>query len=72
MGMKISIEHLFSLKKDRTRGHEVTLLKNQYRLDIRKYSFSQRRINEWNRLYTDIRIAHKGGSHKDENLLDSR
>ena len=32
----------FSLKKDsRTRGHEVKLVKDQYRLDIRKYSFSQ-------------------------------
>ena len=31
----------FSLKKDsRTRGHEVKLVKNQCRLDIRKYSFS--------------------------------
>ena len=36
----------FSLKKDnRTRGHEVTLVKDQCRLDIRKYSFSQRTIN---------------------------
>ena len=44
----------FSLKKDsRTRGHEVTLLKNQCRLDIRKCSFSQRTINEWNKLSTD-------------------
>ena len=33
---------LFSLKKDnRTRGHEVKLVKDQRRLDIRKYSFSQ-------------------------------
>ena len=37
----------FSLKKDsRTRGHEVQLVKDQCRLDIRKYSFSQRTINE--------------------------
>ena len=44
----------FSLKKDsRTRGHEVKLVKDQCRLDIRKYSFSQRTINEWNRLSTD-------------------
>ena len=41
----------FSLKKDsRTRGHEV---KDQCRLDIRKHSFSQRTINEWNKLSTD-------------------
>ena len=37
---------LFSLKKDsRTRGHEIKLVKDQCRLDIRKYSFSQRTIN---------------------------
>ena len=44
----------FSLKKDsRTRGHEVKLVKDQCRLDIRKHSFSQRTINEWNKLSTD-------------------
>ena len=33
----------FSLKMDsRTRGNEVTLVKDQCRLDIRKHSFSQR------------------------------
>ena len=49
---------LFSLKKDNeTRGHEITLVKDQCRLDIRKYSFSQRTINEWNKLSTDCVIA---------------
>jgi len=44
----------FSIKKDsRTRGHEVALVKDQCRLDVRKYSFSQRTINEWNRLPAD-------------------
>ena len=48
----------FSLKKDsRTRGHEVKLVKDQCRLDIRKHSFSQRTINEWNKLSTDCVIA---------------
>ena len=43
----------FSLKKDsRTRGHEVKLVNDQCRLDIRKYSFSQRTLNEWNKLST--------------------
>ena len=46
-----------SLKKDnRTRGHEVTLVKDQCRLDIRKYSFSHRIINEWNKLSIDCVI----------------
>ena len=48
----------FSLKKDsRTRGHEVILVKDQCRLDIKKYSFSQRIINEWNKLFTDFITA---------------
>ena len=43
----------FSLKKDsRTTGHEVKLVK-----DIRKYSFSQSTINEWNKLSTDCVTA---------------
>ena len=42
----------FSQKKDsRTRGHE--LVNDQCRLDIRKYSFSQRTINESIKLSTD-------------------
>ena len=56
--MKLELLHhhnyFFSLKKDsRTRGHEVTLVKDQCRLDVRKYSFLQRTINEWNKLSTD-------------------
>ena len=48
----------FSLKKDsRTRGHEVKLVKDQCRLDIRKHSFSQGTINEWNKLSTDCVTA---------------
>ena len=37
----------FSVKEDRrTRGHGITLAKKQCRLDIRKFSFSQRTVNE--------------------------
>ena len=38
----------FSLNKDvsRARGHEEKLVNDQCRLDIRKYSFSQRTVNE--------------------------
>ena len=47
-----------SLKKDsRTRAHEVKLVKDQCRLDIRKYSFSQRTIHKWNKLSTDCVTA---------------
>ena len=59
MGRKILIQIVFvSLKKDnRARGHEVTLVKDQCRLDITKNSFSQRTINEWNKLSTDCVTA---------------
>ena len=54
MGMKILTEIFFSQsRKRRTGGHGVTLAKKQCRLDIRKFSFSQRTVNEWNRLSAD-------------------
>ena len=37
----------------RTRGHKAALVKKTCRLDMRKYSFSQRVINEWNKLSND-------------------
>ena len=37
----------------RTRGHKAALFKEQCRLDMRKYSFSQRVINEWKKLPND-------------------
>ena len=44
----------FSVKEEiRTRGHEVTLAKKQCSRDIKKISFSQRTVNEWNRLSAD-------------------
>ena len=44
----------FKLKEgSRTRGHKAALVKEQCRLDTRKYSFSQRVINEWNKLSND-------------------
>ena len=60
MGMKIMIEilNIFSLNKARqTKVHKITLVKEQCRLHIRKYSFSQRTINEWNILSTDCVYA---------------
>ena len=37
----------------RTREYKAALVKEQCRLDMRKYSFSQRVINEWNKLPND-------------------
>ena len=42
---------LFEIKESiLTRGHNFTLVKKQSRLDVRKFSFSQRTINVWNKL----------------------
>ena len=72
----------FKLKEgSRTRGHKAALVKEQCRLDMRKYSFSQRVINEWNKLSNDcgnassvnmfknIHIFDKGGLHIDEKIV---
>ena len=36
-----------------TRGHELTLVKGQSRLDVRKYSFPQRTVKKCNKLSAD-------------------
>ena len=43
----------FEIKIIITRGHNFTLVKKQSRLDVKKYSFSHRTINVWNKLSTD-------------------
>ena len=50
--MKILIlNFFFEIKESKiTRGHNFTLVKKQSRLDVRKFSFSQRTINVWNNL----------------------
>ena len=46
----------FEIKESKiTRGHNYTLVKKQSRLDVRKFSFSQRTINVWNNLSTVYR-----------------
>ena len=43
----------FEIKESKiTRGHNYKLVKKPSRLDVRKYSFSQRTINVWNNLST--------------------
>ena len=53
--MKILIIIFFLEIKENniTRGHNYTRVKKQSRLDVRKYPFSQRTINVWNKLSTD-------------------
>ena len=44
----------FEMKESKiTRGRNFTLVKKQSRLDVRKFSFSQRTINVWNKLSTE-------------------
>ena len=52
MVMKILIlTFFFEIKESKiTRGHNFTLVKKQSRLDVRKFSFSQRTINVWKKL----------------------
>ena len=52
MVMKILILiFFFEIKESKiTRGHNLTLVKKQNRLDVRKFSFSPRAINVWNKL----------------------
>ena len=59
----------FKLKEEgsRTRGHMASLVKEQCRLDMRKYSFSQRVINEWNKLSNDCVNASSVNMFKNRN-----
>ena len=52
-----------------TRGHNYTLVKEHSRLDVRKYSFSQRTINVWNKLSTDC--VHASSVNMFKNKIDT-
>ena len=51
-----------------TRGHNYTLVKTQSRLDVRKYSFSQRTINVWKNLSADC--VHASSVNVFKNKID--
>ena len=52
----------------RTRGNNFTLAKKQSRLDVRKFSFSQRTINVWNTLSTEC--VHASSVNMFKNKID--
>ena len=59
----------FEIKESKiTRGHNFKLVKKQSRLDVRKYSFSQRTINVWNNLSTDC--VHASSVNMFKNRID--
>ena len=45
--------NMFFKLKEGSRTFKAALVKEQCRLDMRKYSFSQRVIHEWNKLPND-------------------
>jgi ribonucleases P/MRP protein subunit RPP40 len=55
-------------KSHRTRGHNCRLVKNRSKLDVRKYFFSQRVVNSWNKLPQEVVDATSLNSFK--NKLD--
>ncbi len=51
-----------------TRGHKYMLVKKQSRLDVIKYSLSQRPIKVWNKLSTDC--VHASSVNMFKNKID--
>ena len=68
--MKILILTLFfEIKESKiTRGYNFTLVKKQSRLDVRKFSFSQRTINVWNKLSEEC--VHASSVNMFKNRID--
>ena len=59
----------FEIKESKkTRRHNFTLVKKQSRLDIRKFSSSQRTINVWNNLSEEC--AHASSVNMFKNRID--
>ena len=62
---KVDQNKFFKLANtDRTRGHNLKLVKDRSRLNVRKYFFSQRVINSWNALPASVVEAETVNSFK--------
>ena len=62
---------VFEIKQIKiARGHNFTLVKKQSRLDVRKFSFSQRTINVWNTLSTVCVSLHASSVNMFKNKID--
>ena len=58
---KVDYKKFFTLAEHRrTRGHAFKLCKSRSRLDVRKYFFSQRIVETWNKLPKDVVNAEIG------------
>ena len=51
-----------------SRGHNSTLVEKQSKVDVRKFSFSQRTINGWNKLSTEC--VHASSVNVFKNRID--
>ena len=74
MVMKILILIFFLeiIKQNKiTRGHNFMLVKKQSRLDVRKFSFSQRTINVWNKLSTECVHASSVNMFKNQTFTEA-
>ena len=59
----------FEIKESKiARGHNIALVKKQSRLDVRKFSFSQRTINVWNKLSAEC--VHASSVNMFKNIID--
>ena len=47
---KVQYEQILPLSQTTTRGHSMKLYKKNCRTNVRKYSFSQRIVDEWNKI----------------------
>ena len=70
MVMKILILiFFFKIKESKiSGGHNSTLVKKRSEVDVRKFSFSQRTINGWNKLATEC--AHASSVNVFKNRID--
>ena len=63
-----NIDSNIFFKNKITRGHNFILVKKQSRLDVIKFSFSQRTINVWNKLLTEC--VHANSVNMFKNKID--
>ena len=66
---------IFTLSNTNLRGHSLKLYKSAVRLDCGKYFFTNRVVDEWNKLTDDIVLCNSVNSFKnklDQHLRFSR
>src|SRR2546425_10006650 len=64
---KVDYRHFFQLVyNSKTRGNKYKLVKSSSRLDIRKHFFSQRVVNDWNKLPDSVIEADSVNSFKNK------